>query len=50
MLGDAYISVVTLISYPSSVSCGWLGAVANVNNTRIIISVSPINTAEINKA
>ena len=47
VLGDAYISVVTLFSYPSVVGVGWLGAVASVNHTRMTISISPMNTEEI---
>ena len=47
ILGDSYVSVVTLISYPSMVNVGWLGAVANVHHTRMTISISPINTQEI---
>ena len=47
VLGDAYISVVTLFSYPSVVGVGWLGAVASVDHTRMTISISPMNTEEI---
>lgn len=47
ILGDAYISVLTLISYPSMVNVGWLGAVANVHHTRMVMSISPMNTQEI---
>ena len=47
VLGDAYVSVVTLVSYPSMVSVGWLGAVANVTHTRMVMTVSPTNTQEI---
>ena len=47
LLGDAYISVVTLFSYPSVVGVGWLGAVASVDHTRMTISISPMNTEEI---
>lgn len=46
-IGDAYVSVVTLVSYPSMVSVGWLGAVANVHHTRMVISISPTDTQEI---
>jgi len=46
-LGDAYISIVTLISYPSIVDVGWLGAVANVHHTRMVMSISPMNTQDI---
>lgn len=46
-LGDAYVSVCTLISYPSLVDIGWLGAVANIQNTRMTINVSPLNSQEI---
>lgn len=47
VLGDAYISVVTLFSYPSVVGVGWLGAIASVDHTRMTISISPMNTEEI---
>ena len=49
ILGDAHMSVVTLITYPSYVGIGWLGAVANVNHTRMVMSISPMDTAEISK-
>lgn len=47
ILGDAYISVVTLISYPSMVNVGWLGAVANIHHTRMVMTISPMDTHEI---
>lgn len=47
ILGDTYASVVTLVSYPSMVDVGWLGAVANVHHTRMVMSISPMNTQEI---
>lgn len=47
VLGDAYVSVVTLVSYPSMVSVGWLGAVANIHHTRMVMTISPTNTQEI---
>ena len=49
ILGDAYMSVVTLITYPSYVGHGWLGAVANVNHTRMCITITPMDTSEISK-
>lgn len=49
ILGDAYMSVVTLVTYPSYVSHAWLGAVANVNHTRMCITISPMDTSEISK-
>lgn len=49
IIGDAYASVVTLITYPSYVNIGWLGAVANINHTRMVISINPMDTADISK-
>lgn len=49
ILGDAYMSVVTLVTYPSYVGHAWLGAVANVNHTRMFITISPMDTSEISK-
>lgn len=47
MLGDAYVSVITVRTYPSIVGVGWLGAVANVNHTRMVMTISPMDTLEI---
>jgi type IV secretory pathway VirB4 component len=47
ILGDAYISIVTLRTYPSIVDVGWLGAVANVNHTRMTMTISPMDSVEI---
>lgn len=47
VIGDAYASIVTIISYPSMVNVGWLGAVANVPHTRMVMSISPSDTQEI---
>lgn len=47
ILGDAYVSVLTLVAYPSLVNIGWLGAVANVNNTRMVMTISPTDNQEI---
>lgn len=47
ILGDAHISVVTLRTYPSIVDVGWLGAVANVNHTRMTMTISPMDSMEI---
>lgn len=47
ILGDSYASVLTLVSYPSLVNVGWLGAVANIHHTRMVMTISPTNTQEI---
>lgn len=47
IVGDSYVSVMTLISYPSLVNVGWLGAVANVEHTRMTINISPMDTQEV---
>lgn len=47
VLGDAYTSVLTLTTYPSYVDAGWLGTVANVNNTRMVMTISPMDSLEI---
>ncbi len=49
IMGDAYMSVVTLVTYSSYVQAGWLGAVSNVNNTRMVMTISPIDTAEVSR-
>ena len=47
IMGDSYVSVVTLRTYPSIVGVAWLGAVANVNNTRMVMTISPMDATEI---
>ena len=47
IFGDSYMSILTLVSYPSLVNVGWLGSVANVNNTRMTMTISPMNTLDI---
>ena len=47
VLGDTYVSIVTLISYPSLVNVGWLGSVANIYHTRMIVTISPTDSQEI---
>lgn len=49
IVGDAYASMLTLTTYPSSVGIGWLGAVCNVNHTRMTMTISPLDTFEISK-
>ena len=49
ILGDAYISVVTLITYPSLVDIGWLGKVANIYHTRMTMTISPTDSVEVSK-
>lgn len=49
LLGDAYASVITLTTYPSYVGVGWLGSVSNINNTRMMISISPADSSEISR-
>ena len=46
-MGDAFVSVVTLRTYPSIVGTGWLGNVANVNHTRMVMTISPMDSLEI---
>lgn len=47
IFGDTYIGVLTLVTYPSIVDVGWLGNVANVNNTRMTMTISPMDGTEI---
>ena len=46
-LGDAYVSVITLRTYPSIVDGGWLGSVANVNHTRMVMTLTPMDSIDI---
>lgn len=47
MIGDAYMSVLTLRSFQSVVDVGWLGEIANVNHTRMVINVSMMDSQEV---
>ena len=49
IIGDSYVSVITVNTYPSLVGIGWLGAVSNINNTRISISITPMDSFEVSK-
>lgn len=49
VLGDSYVSVVTLHTYSSMVGTGWLGAIANMSHTRMVITLSPMDSFEISK-
>lgn len=46
---DTYMSVMTIVTYPSIVAPGWLGEVANVNNTRMAMTISPLDSFEISR-
>ncbi len=46
-LGEAYVSIITLLSYPSLVSNCWLGTLANVYHTRMVMIISPMDTQDI---
>ena len=49
VLGDSYVSVVTLHTYSSMVGTGCLGAIANMSHTRMVITLSPMDSFEISK-
>ncbi|MDD4623786.1 MAG: ATP-binding protein [Bacilli bacterium] len=48
-IGDSYASIITVNTYPSLVGIGWLGMVSNINNTRMSISISPMDSFEVSK-
>lgn len=48
-LGNAFVSVITLHTYSSNVKAGWLGGIANMPHTRMVITMSPMDTFEISK-
>lgn len=49
VIGDSYVSVITVNTYPSLVGIGWLGAVSNINNTRMSVSITPMDSFEVSK-
>ncbi len=49
-MGDTYASIVTVNTYPSLVSSAWLSQVSNINNTRMSISISPMDSIEVSKS
>ena len=49
IMGDAYVSVATLVTFPSLVNIGWLGNVANINNTRMVITLTPTDAQDVSK-
>ena len=49
ILGDAFCSTISIVTYPSFVYAGWLGELSNINNTRMVLTISPENSAEVSK-
>lgn len=44
MVGDAWISVVSIITYPTNVMVGWAGDIVNIPNTRMTMTLTPMDT------
>lgn len=49
LMGDCYSSIVTVSVYPSAVNPAWLASVSNINNTKMSISISPMDSYEVSK-
>ncbi|MDD3453535.1 MAG: ATP-binding protein [Bacilli bacterium] len=48
-VGDAYASIVTVNTYPSIVDVAWLSYISNINNTRMCMTITPIDSLEVSK-
>ena len=49
LLGDSYATSIIIDSFPSYTRGSWLGMLSNIKNTRMMISVNPMDNIEVNK-
>lgn len=49
LLGDYYATSIIVDTFPSSARGSWLGMLSNIQNTRMIISVNPMDNVEVSK-
>lgn len=49
LLGDCYATSIIIDSYPSYARGSWLGMLSNIKNTRMIVSVNPLDNIEVSK-
>lgn len=49
LLGDSYATSIIIDTFPSYARGSWLGMLSNINNTRMIISVNPMDNVEVSK-
>lgn len=49
LLGDYYATSMIVDTFPSSARGSWLGMLSNIQNTRMIISVNPMDNVEVSK-
>lgn len=44
MIGDSWVSIVSVVTYPTNVMLGWVGEIVNVPNTRMTMTLTPMDT------
>lgn len=49
LLGDCYATSIIIDTFPSYVRGSWLGVLSNIKDTRMIISVKPMDNIEVTK-
>jgi type IV secretory pathway VirB4 component len=49
LINDIYASVITVNTYPSFVNIAWLSGLSNLENTRMSIIVTPMDSHEVSK-
>ncbi|MDD2495325.1 MAG: DUF87 domain-containing protein, partial [Tissierellia bacterium] len=49
LINDNYVSIITVNTYPSFVNIAWLSSLSNLENTRMSIIVSPMDSSEVSK-
>lgn len=49
LLGDSYATSIIIDTFSSYARGSWLGMLSNINNTRMIISVNPMDNVEVSK-
>lgn len=49
LLGDCYATSIVIDTFPSYARGSWLGMLSNIKNTRMMISVKPMDNVEVSK-
>lgn len=48
-INDNYVSIITVNTYPSFVNIAWLSTLSNIDNTRMSIIVTPMDSYDVSK-
>jgi len=49
LLGECYATSIIIDTFPSYTRASWLGMLSNIKNTRMMITINPMDSLEVNK-